>query len=80
MDRGNTTSGERRYLDTLRGRIRTCARYAPKFGQGGKGLSYEDFQYLYRGDRFYSWLGMNTPAVYAAHKTAGGLASLYRQI
>lgn len=76
----NAASNERRYLDILRGRISTCTRYAPKFGQSGKGLSYDEFQDLYRGDRFYSWLGMNTPAVYAAHKTAGGLASLYRQI
>lgn len=71
---------ERRYLDIHFGRIRTCEQYAPKFGQGGGGLSYGEFRNLYRGDRFYSWLGMNSPAVYAAHRSSGGLASLYRQV
>ena len=71
---------ERRYLDILLGRIRTCEQYDPKFGQGGGGLSYGEFQTLYRVDRFYSWLGMNSPAVCAARRSFGGLASLCRQI
>ena len=62
--------------------IRVCAHYKPKFGQGGKGegLSLEQFQDLYREDAFYSWFGLNHPMLYAAHKAAGGMTSVYRQI
>ena len=74
---------ERRYLDILLGRIMTCGRYAPKLGRGGGGgggLPHAAFQDLCRGDRFCGRLGMNSPAVYAARKPSGGLASLCRQI
>lgn len=80
VEKGNDASNEQRCLSIISDRIRTCAEYKPKFGQGGSGLSYIEFQNLYRADRFYSWLGLNSSAVYAAHRTAGGLSSLYRQI
>lgn len=61
--------------------VRKCALYKPAFGQGkAGGLNLEDFQILYGADSFYSWLGLNAPSVYAAHKAAGGLTSVYRQI
>lgn len=62
--------------------IRVSARYQPKFGRGDKkgGLSLEEFQTLYRNDPFYNWLGLDNPLLYAAHKAAGGITSVYRQV
>lgn len=71
-----------RYLKTVLDPIRVCAHYRPKFGQGakGKGLRLAEFQQLYEGDPFYSWFGLDNPLMYAAHKAAGGMTSVYRQI
>ena len=61
--------------------IRKCADYKPAFGRSdSKGVTLADFQGFYGQDPFYNWLGLTDPAVYAAHKAAGGLTSLYRQI
>lgn len=70
-----------RYLNTILNPIKVCARYRPKFGQGiGSGYSLAQFQALYRADPFYSWFGLDNPQMYAAHKAAGGMTSIYRQI
>ncbi len=75
---------EDEYLRLVLDAIRVCAHYKPKFGQGAKagagGLTLEQFRNLYRGDVFYSWFGLDNPMVYAAHKAAGGMTSVYRQI
>ncbi len=70
------------YLGLVLAPIRVCADYKPKFGQGAKGggLTLEQFQALYQGDPFYSWFGLDNPLMYAAHKAAGGMTSVYRQI
>lgn len=70
------------YLELLLEPIRVCARYQPKFGQGSKGggLNLNQFQRLYQNDPFYNWLGLDNPLMYAAHKAAGGMTSIYRQI
>ena len=70
------------YLDLVLEPIRVCAKYKPKFGQGNKGggLTLEQFQTLYQADPFYSWFGLDHPMMYAAHKAAGGMTSVYRQI
>lgn len=70
------------YLDLILEPIRVCARYKPKFGQGakGSGLTLTQFQTLYQNDPFYSWFGLDNPKMYAAHKAAGGMTSIYRQI
>lgn len=61
--------------------IRKCAQYRPAFGQGKSGgLKVSEFRALYGGDLFYAWLGLDSDAVYAAHRAAGGLTSVYRQI
>jgi len=61
--------------------IRVCAQYKPKLGHGAKaGYSLQEFQRLYRDDPFYSWLGLDNPLMYSAHKAAGGMTSVYRQI
>lgn len=70
-----------RYLETLLQPIRVCAGYTPKFGQGrGPGMTLDDFQALYGSDPFYGWFGLDNPLLYAAHKAAGGMTSVYRQI
>jgi hypothetical protein len=72
---------EARYLATLINPIKECASYLPKMGQGSDaGLTLEDFQKLYRADPFYTWYGLDHPLMYAAHKAAGGMTSVYRQI
>jgi len=73
---------DKHYLDLVLEPIRLCAKYKPKFGQGGKGggLTLEQFQTLYQADPFYSWFGLDHPMMYAAHKAAGGMTSVYRQI
>ena len=70
------------YLELVLEPIRVCAKYKPKFGQGAKGdgLTLAQFQTLYQSDPFYSWFGLDNPMMYAAHKAAGGMTSVYRQI
>ena len=76
------TSNNAKYLELVLEPIRACAHYKPKFGQGakGEGLTLAQFQTLYQGDPFYSWFGLDSPLMYAAHKAAGGMTSVYRQI
>jgi hypothetical protein len=75
------TSFDEKYLRILVDPIRVCAKYKPKMGQGvASGLSLTEFQSLYRGDPFYGWYGLDHPLMYAAHKAAGGMTSIYRQI
>lgn len=77
----NPGQRDERYLEIILRRIRVCKLYKPKFGQGqGVGLSLDAFQQLYGGDPFYSWFGLDHPLMYAAHKAAGGITSVYRQI
>lgn len=76
-----TNSNDHRYLQTILKPIRVCSKYRPKFGKGvGAGYSLEQFQRLYQADPFYNWFGLDNPLMYAAHKAAGGMTSVYRQI
>jgi hypothetical protein len=76
-----TPSDDARYLSLLIDPIRVCAKYKPKMGQGGgAGLTLEEFQALYQADPLYAWYGLDHPLMYAAHKAAGGMTSVYRQI
>src|SRR6185437_1025862 len=70
------------YYELLAGAIRVCAQYKPMFGQSrsGGGLTLAQFRQMYGADPFYSWLGLDSPMMYAAHKAAGGMTSIYRQI
>lgn len=76
------SNGDAHYLKTVLDPIRVCAHYKPKFGQGAKGgaLTLAQFRNLYQSDPFYSWFGLDNPLMYAAHKAAGGMTSVYRQI
>jgi hypothetical protein len=73
---------EKQYLKTFLAPIKRCKTYRPKFGQGNseKGVSLPEFKVLYRSDPFYSWVGLDTDLMYAAHRAAGGMTSVYRQI
>ncbi len=69
-----------KYLKILIDRLAVCKTYKPRFGQGGEGVSLDAFRMLYGGDPFYAWFGLDHPLLYAAHKAAGGITSVYRQI
>jgi len=72
---------DEKYLKLITDAVAVCANYKPKFGQGRKaGLTLAEFQQLYESDEFYSWFGLSSPLMYAAHKAAGGMTSVYRQI
>lgn len=74
-------SREERYLQLLVTALQACANYRPMFGKGRKGgLTLADFQQLYGSDPFYHWIGLDSPRMYAAHKAAGGMTSIYRQL
>lgn len=67
-------------LETFLTPVRICENYRPAFGKAQEGVTLADFRSLYGSDEFYSWIGLDSPLVYAAHKAAGGLTSIYRQI
>jgi hypothetical protein len=70
-----------RYLNLFTTSVMKSAAYRPRFGQGKSGgVSLDDFQKLYGSDPFYSWVGLDSPLMYAAHKAAGGMTSIYRQV
>lgn len=62
--------------------LRVSKRYKPKLGmgRGGDGVSLDRFLEIYSADTFYSWCGLDSGLMYAAHKAAGGMTSVYRQI
>jgi hypothetical protein len=68
----------KRFLDP----IKVCRRYKPKFGLGNReeGVDLALFLSIYGADPFYSWIGLDSDLMYAAHKAAGGMTSVYRQI
>lgn len=73
---------ESEYLEIFLDPIRKCASYTPKFGTSSRenGLDVAGFRTLYGSDPFYSWIGLDSNLMYAAHKAAGGMTSVYRQI
>jgi hypothetical protein len=71
--------GDAKYLEIVTSAITVCEHYQPKFGQG-RDVSLKEFRALYQADAFYAWFGLDSPLMYAAHKAAGGMTSIYRQI
>ena len=72
---------DERYFQLIQRALAVCMNYRPKFGQGRKGgLTLDEFRTLYQSDPFYTWFGLDSPLLYAAHKAAGGMTSVYRQI
>ncbi len=72
-------SSDESYLRILLEPLAICKQYRPKFGHS-KSLTLAKFQTLYGGDPFYTWFGLDSPLLYAAHRAAGGMTSVYRQI
>lgn len=69
------------YLATITTPLETCRLYQPKFGRGTTGAtSLDNFRAIYGADPFYHWVGLDSPLIYAAHKAAGGMTSIYRQL
>jgi len=70
------------YLDIFIAPILKSKNYRPKFGDSRKkkGVTLSEFYSIYGSDPFYSWIGLDTDLMYAAHRAAGGMTSLYRQI
>ena len=69
------------YSTILLEAIRVCRQYKPRFGSQRKGgFTLEEFRTLYGNDPFYSWMGLDSPLLYSAHRAAGGMTSVYRQI
>lgn len=73
------TTQDQRYLDLITRKIAVCREYQPKLGQG-RAVSLPEFKTLYGADLLYSWFGLDDPLMYATHRAAGGMTSLYRQI
>ena len=72
---------ESRYLELLLAPLDKCANYKPKFGSDrSTSVSLDAFKRLYGGDPFYHWIGLDSELMYAAHKAAGGMTSIYRQL
>lgn len=76
-----TSKRDEKYFKLITGALRVCANYRPMFGKGRKGgMTFQQFRKLYGSDPFYKWVGLDSPLMYAAHKTAGGMTSVYRQL
>lgn len=70
---------DRKYREILITPVRSCANFKPRMGQR-EPIDLEGFVNLYGSDLFYHWLGLDDPKMFAVHKAAGGLTSIYRQI
>lgn len=70
---------DRVYREILLSPLRTSADYLPKMG-GGDEVDLAGFSALYGVDPLYHWMGLDSPLMFAAHKAAGGMTSIYRQL
>lgn len=69
------------YVKLLLDPLVQCATYRPAFGQDGdEGIDLPQFRVLYGNDPLYHWVGLDSDLMYAAHKAAGGMTSIYRQL
>jgi hypothetical protein len=81
MPRLSPNAFDDEYLSIIREALHVCRRHKPRFGGGNKsGYSLGEFQELYGRDPFYSWFGLDSDLMYTAHKAAGGITSVYRQL
>lgn len=72
---------DKEYLSILLEPISECSTYKPAFGlQGDDGINIVQFRDLYGSDPLYHWVGLDSDLMYAAHKAAGGMTSIYRQL
>lgn len=79
--RASVTDRDDTYFELVATSLLVCAQYKPKLGTSGDaGLTKAEFQARYGADPFYRWVGLDSPLMYAAHKAAGGMTSIYRQL
>jgi hypothetical protein len=73
---------DEKYIEIFMEPLYECLNYNPKFGHSIKeeGYTLDEFLQLYGEDPFYSWIGLDSPYMFAAHKAAGCMTSIYRQI
>ena len=70
-----------KYVKIFTTPLQVCKKYKPKFGTSNRnGVSLPDFREMYGADPLYSWIGLDSDEVYAAHKANGGITSFYRQL
>lgn len=67
------------YVRILLDPLKKSADYLPKMGKSGE-VDLERFTELYGVDPLYHWMGLDSPLMFAAHKAAGGMTSIYRQL
>ncbi len=67
------------YREILLEPLRKCASYLPKMGGEGE-VDFDGFSRMYGADPLYHWMGLDTELMFAAHKAAGGMTSIYRQL
>ena len=71
----------RKYVDILTGPLQACRTYKPVFGTSeADGITLDVFHQMYGSDPLYSWIGLDSDEIYAAHKASGGITSFYRQL
>lgn len=76
-----TNKNDEKYLKCLLEPLDECAKYKPNFGKAGKnGVTIAKFSKMYGDDPLYHWIGLDSKLMYAAHKAAGGMTSIYRQL
>ena len=69
------------YLGILLSPLDECVRHKPAFGRNDpNGIDIGQFRELYGSDPLYHWIGLDSDLMYAAHKAAGGMTSIYRQL
>lgn len=72
---------DEKYVSLFLAPLKECSSYRPAFGQHGEdGVDLASFKSLYGGDPLYHWVGLDSELMYAAHKAAGGMTSIYRQL
>ena len=72
---------DEKYVSVFMKPLLTCANYRPAFGRSGNsGTTLDEFEQIYGSDPFYHWVGLDSELMYAAHKAAGGMTSIYRQL
>lgn len=47
---------------------------------GSREVDLAGFSSMYEADPLYHWVGFDSPLMFAAHKAAGGMTSIYRQL
>lgn len=60
--------------------LRECSKYKPKLGGSTTGVDFDGFAALYSADPLYHLVGLDSAPMYSAHRAAGGMTSIYRQL